>query len=658
MTDAVFFLVLGLGSGAFYAALALGVIVVHRGTGVVNFALGAQAMYPAVVYAELRTSGDLLLPVIVLPNRYGLGDPLPFPAAFAIALAVGAMVSAVAYLVVFRPLRQAQPLTVIVATVGVVIVLQGLALRSFGAETVRTPPILPRSNINLLGRPLPVDRLWLTAGVVAVAFVLTVVYRRTRFGLATRAAAESERGAVFLGYDLVRLGTLNWMLASLIVGTIGILVTPLSGVSPFTYTGFVVPALAAALAGRLRSFGWAALAGLAIGAFQALTVHLVAQGRVPDLLRAGLDSVLPLLVIVVALYVVGQTLPTRGTVELYQRIHLIPARTAPWLWASLLFAAVLLALTGDASLRLALIQSAWVVVLLLSIVVITGLTGQISLAQLSFAGVAAFVLSKVSTGWGVPFPVGPILAVTITTAVGVLVGVPALRIRGIQYAIVTFAAALVFERLVFRSPIFVGGSGVAHVEQPELFGVELGIMIEGQFPSRRFAVGCVITAWLCAGLVARLRRGSTGRRMLAVRMNERAAAACGIDVVRQKLLAAGIGSSLAAIAGVLLAYKSIDLTSGGFEPERSLQYLALAFLGGIGNVSGAVIGGVLAPSGLLIVALSSGSLNEDIVLAIGFAVLLATRYLPEGLAGIGHRRAAQISIGRERELDGEPPWTP
>ena len=206
MTDAVFFLVLGLGSGAFYAALALGVIVVHRGTGVVNFALGTQAMYPAVVYAELRTSGDLLLPVIVLPNRYGLGDPLRFPAAFAIALAVGAVVSAVAYLVVFRPLRQAQPLTVIV---GVVIVLQGLALRSFGAETVRTPPILPRSNINLLGRPLPVDRLWLTAGVVAVAFVSTVIYRRTRFGLATRAAAESERGAVLLGYDLVRLGRLN-----------------------------------------------------------------------------------------------------------------------------------------------------------------------------------------------------------------------------------------------------------------------------------------------------------------------------------------------------------------------------------------------------------------------------------------------------------------
>ena len=117
-------------------------------------------------------------------------------------------------------------------------------------------------------------------------------------------------------------------------------------------------------------------------------------------------------------------------------------------------------------------------------------------------------------------------------------------------------------------------------------------------------------------------------------MNERAAAASGIDVVRQKLLAAGIGSFLAAVAGVLLAYKSIDLTSRGFEPERGLQFLALAFLGGIGRASGALIGGVLAPSGLLIVAVSSGSLNEDAILAIGVGVLMATRYLPQGLSGL------------------------
>ena len=255
LSDNLFFLLLGLGTGSMYAALALGVIVVHRGTGVVNFALGAQAMFPAIVYAELRNSGDLLLPVVGIPARYGLGGPWGFLPAAALAIVVGAAISAAAYLLVFRPLRDAQPLTVVVATVALVIVLQGLALRSFGSQTVRTPSILPRSNIDLSGRSLPVDRLWMTLVVAVMAVLLTVLYRRTRFGIATRAGAENERGAVLLGFDLVRLGILNWMLAAVIVGSVGILVTPLSGVSPFNYTGFVVPALAAALAGRLKSFG-------------------------------------------------------------------------------------------------------------------------------------------------------------------------------------------------------------------------------------------------------------------------------------------------------------------------------------------------------------------------------------------------------------------
>lgn len=396
----------------------------------------------------------------------------------------------------------------------------------------------------------------------------------------------------------------------------------------------MVPALAAALAGRLKSFGWATTAGLAIGGFQAVTVHLVAQGHVPNLLSAGLDSVVPFLVIVAALFAVGHTLPNRATLIDRHRVVVGDGRARPLLAAAGVAVAVGLAVWADTTVRLGLIQSAWVTVLLLSMVVISGFAGQISLAQLSFAGLAAFMLSKMTAGWGIPFPLAPLLAIAITTAVGVVIGIAALRIRGIQYAIVTFAGAAVFERLVFRSPTFTAGTGIAHVDQPAFAGVELGILRNGMFPSRIFAVGCVLTASACLLLVARLRRSSTGRRMLAVRMNERAAAASGIDVVRQKLLAAAIGSFRAAVAGVLLAYKSIDLTSRGFEPERGLQFLALAFLGGIGRASGALIGGVLAPSGLLIVAVSSGSLNEDAILAIGVGVLIATRYLPQGLSGL------------------------
>jgi len=651
VSDILFFLLLGLGVGSMYAALGIGVVVIHRGTGVVNFALGAQAMYPAVVYTELRTSGDLLLPVIGLPARHDLGDAWGFAPAVVAALAIGAVVSALAFLVIFRPLRDAQKLTQVIATVGVVIVLQGLALRSFGSRTVRTPPILPEDSIDLLGRRFPVDRLYLAAFVVALAVVLSLLYRLTRFGLATRAGAESERGAVLLGYDLVKLGVLNWMIASSIVGLVGIAITPLSGVSPFNYTGFVVPALAAALAGRLKSFGWTAAAGLLIGGFEAVAVHLVARGWIPDLLTGGLDSLVPFIVIVLALFAVGRTLPVRGMLSDERTIRLPTLPTPPWLLATAGAVTLGIAVFGSSPVRLALVQSSWVTILLLSMVVITGFAGQISLAQLAFAGFAAFSLSKLTTDWGIPFPVSPILAVAATTVVGVLIGVPALRIRGIQYAIVTFAAGLVFERLVFRSPALVGGTGVAQVEQPTFAGVDLGILQGGTFPTRVFTVGGVVVAALCLVAVARLRASAAGRRLLAVRMNERAAAAAGVSVVREKLLAAGIGSFLAAVAGVILAYKSIDLVSAGFEPERGLQYMALAYLGGITSVRGAVVGGLLAPSGLLIVTLWSGSLNEDMILGIGFAVLVATRMLPNGLAGISVRaRGSRLRAARSADL--------
>lgn len=654
MSDLVLFALLGLATGSMYGALALGVVVVHRGTGVVNFALGAQAMFPAVVYAELRTTGDLILPVVFVPDRYALGPAMGLLPAAAIAVVVGALISVVAYLLVLRPLRDAPPLNVIVATVGMVIVLQALAVRSFGSRTVKTPGILPRSSVEVFGRIVPVDRLWMAGVVLAVALLLGALYGRTRFGLATRAGASSEKGATLLGYDLVRIGLANFVLASVIVTAIGILLSSLSGVNPFNYTVFVIPALAAALAGGLRSFWWAAVAGLLIGSMESLSVHFVANGWVPNFFTGGFDSAVSFTAIVVILFFGGRTLPTRGVIVDRYRITVPMPSTKPWAWGAMVVAALALAVRGDHTVRLGLIQSGWVFVLLLSMVVITGYLGQISLAQLAFAGLAAFMLAELSEGWGVPFPLAPLAAVAATTVIGTIVAVPALRLRGVQYAIVTFAAAFVFERLVFRSPSFLGDGAIARIAPPELFGVELGILRNGSFPSRTYAVITVLVAAGAALLVARVRMSGTGRRFLATRMNERAAAAAGIDVVRQKLTGAALSSFLAAVAGILYGYKTIDLTNRGLEADEGLQFLALAFLGGIATISGAVVGGLIAPSGLLLVTVFSGNISEDVFLAIGFGVLLATRVFPSGIAGfvLGLRRQPAAVVRVATDADG------
>jgi branched-subunit amino acid ABC-type transport system permease component len=219
----LFFALLGIGTGALYAAFAASVIVVYRGSGVVNFAVGALAMIPAMVFAELRISGDLVLPVVIVPNRFALGDPIDVGPAAAIALVVGLGVAAIVYPLVIRPLRSAPPVTALVATVGLTLVLQSLAVKAFGNVTLRTPTMLPTDVVQLLDRPYPIDRVWMLATVVVLASVVAVTYRATRFGLATRAAFLNEKGAVLLGLEPARLGLYNWMFAAGVSGVVGII---------------------------------------------------------------------------------------------------------------------------------------------------------------------------------------------------------------------------------------------------------------------------------------------------------------------------------------------------------------------------------------------------------------------------------------------------
>ncbi len=327
------FLLIGVGVGALYGALAMGVIVVYRGSGVVNFAIGAMAMFPAVVYAELRTTGDLLVPVILIPDRYALGDPMGFAPAALIALAMGSLIAVVVYFLIFRPLRTSPPLTAVIATVGLTIVLQGLAVRSFGTQTVRTPELLPVGH----GRASSAASCPSTGsgwpGIVAVfGLALAVMYQRSRFGLATRAAATNEKGTILLGYDPTRIGMVNWLLASAMVSAVGIIATSLCGVNPFNYSLYVVPALGAALAARLSSLPVALFAGIAIGSFEALAVHIVAQRQVPSFFLGGFSSLVPFVVIVGALIAVGRGLPDRATIlERFQVFAPLPS-TNPIVW--------------------------------------------------------------------------------------------------------------------------------------------------------------------------------------------------------------------------------------------------------------------------------------------------------------------------------------
>src|SRR4051812_1308467 len=303
---------LGLGSGAVYGILALGLVLKYRAAGVVDFGHGAVAMYVAYVFLALRADGVLQLPWLWLPHAVDLGAPLAAGPALIVSLIYAALLGAGLYWVIYRPLRTATALTRICASVGTALALQAIAVLNFGTTAKSTPSILPSEPIRLAGVTVPSDRLWFAALVLVLAALLALVYKRTRFGLATRASAENEVGAALVGLSANRIGLGNWVIATMLAGLAGILIAPVSTVDPSSYTLFIVPALGVALVARFNSFFVAALAGLALGMLQSEIAKLLAVWAwLPD---QGVPQVIPFLLIIGAMTLLARGVGARGTV--------------------------------------------------------------------------------------------------------------------------------------------------------------------------------------------------------------------------------------------------------------------------------------------------------------------------------------------------------
>jgi branched-chain amino acid transport system permease protein len=302
-------------------------------------------------------------------------------------------------------------------------------------------------------------------------------------------------------------------------------------------------------------------------------------------------------------------------------------------------AAVLLT---SGSYRFGVITSMIVAVIALSLVLLTGLVGQISLAQAAIAGSAGFALSKIGTD--IPFPLSTLLAALVATGFGLVVGVPALRIRGAQLAVVTLAAGVAIEQFVFRNPTLTPTTGNL-IPDPDVAGVDLAVRRGEDLARWPFGLLVLAVLVLAALAVANLARSGTGRALLAVRSNERAAASVGIDVARAKLVAFGLSSFLAGLGGALIGYSRGQLSADSFGVSVSLMLLAFAYLGGITSIGGALVAGLLAPLGIGYVLLDRNlELGEWYALVTG-VLLVATAVLnPSGIAG--QMRSALASIRR------------
>ena len=660
MTDYLGFLLAGLGGGAVVASLAVGLVLTHRSSGVVNVAHAAMGMYVAFAFFEFRETGDLVLPLIGFPDRVHLVARPTLATALVFAVVLGACVGLVVYALVFRPLRRSPALARVVASLGLLLYIQEIVSRRFpvsGAGVVVRRPVLPDDSVRLFDTVVTQNRLVLAALAVVTAVVLASIFRFTRFGLASRAADSNEKGALLLGISPDRLGSVCWAVASTLGGIAIVLIEPIAGISPTTTPLLVIPALAAALLGRLESFGVATAAGLTIGMLQSLILGYAVRPSttwIPDWLPiTGLQQAVPVALIVGVLVWRGDVLPDRSVVA-GRKLPQSPEPRQVVVWTVGLVGAVTAGLLFlDSEYRIGLIVSMTFALLSLSIVVVTGFSGQISLAQLAFAGVAGFTSIHLTTR-GVPFPIALVLSASLAGLLGVIIGYPATRVRGMSLSIATLAMAVAIQELVLASPSFSGGYEGLRGPRPYVGPIDVGISAQGADNFRpAFGFLCLAVLTIATLAVTNLRRNRTGLRWLAMRANERAAAAAGIDVTKAKLGAFGVSSFLAGLCGVLMAFSVTTLSPTSFMVIGALAAVALTYLAGVSSISGAIVAGVLASSGILTTVTSSDGGADNYVFAIsGLALIVTAIFAPAGITGVVRSVAARVRRPRTELLPG------
>jgi branched-chain amino acid transport system permease protein len=629
------FALLGLGEGALIAALAISVVVFYRGSGTVNLSMGAIAMVASYLNYSFGA------------GTFGFTPPGWL--ALLLTLVIIAVLGTIIEFGLFWPLRTSSPLAKLAASLGLLLLAQALIAIIYGNSTLSPTSILPGSPVHVFGKVVPEDRLWLALIVVVLAAALWAVYRFSPFGLATRAAAESEPFAMYAGLSPRRLSLANSLLASVIAGAFGILVAPLITLNTTQLPLEIVPALGAALFAGFNSLGVACFAGLVMGALSSLLNYWSSQPWFPQSNGNpinGLPELLFFVLVAIAMAWRGSKMPARGEL-VEKRMPLAPrpenlVRNS----AVALVIGVVLLIVFPYDFRQALVNSMLGAMICLSLIVVIGYVGQISVVQVGLAGVTGYAMSHMLTSAGgvwADFPIAPLVGVVAALVVGFITAVASLRVRGVSLAVVTLAGMYAIENFGFGNALWGAQATGSPVSPLHVFGVNLSPTasfrgIDGKVPSPVFGFVVLVVLILLSILVAAIRRGKIGQKMLAVRSNERAAAAAGINVRQVKLTAFMVSALIAGICGALYAYNFGTVSADLFGTVNSLVIIAYAYFGGITMITGALFAGLGATQGLIPQAFQTWwGLSGNWALLIGAVGLLVTLVgNPDGIAGTGY----------------------
>lgn len=580
------FAIPGIPYGCTYAIVAVGLVLTYQATGVFNFAFAAQAYMSAFVFTLLTEHEHM-------------------PVLLAFVLSVVVLAPAVGLVLdrfLFRKIPNTNTTAKVVTGLSLLVGIPALLPVLLGNQNLyNTPSIVFNPNVvyfHLFGSPI--NGIYMSTIIVTAAVLVAVValMRFTNLGLQMRGAVESRRLVQLDGVNAGGVVAVAWAVSSFLAGLAGVLLAPIYGqLQAQDYITLMVGAIAAAAWGVLRSMPIAALVSILIG-----VADTVAQGYLPTggvLYSAVLPS-LPFIVLVLALLFVPGMRTLDDTKDPLSSVDppLPPSITvsrAPQLdriirilWYVLLAAFVVSMLTWMPPLWENVFNSGLAfATIFLSITLITGMGGQLSLSQATLAGVGAFTAAQLANHLGLSMLVGGILGAALAAVVAVVLALLSLRLKGLGLALMTLAAALFFDNTVFSQTSVTNGQVGLSLHRNWTTPLNL-INSNGH----EFFVVAIVVLVLCVLAILQIRKGTVGMYLAAMRGSETGASGIGINLTWQKIMIFALSGAVAGVGGTLLTVQQTVANASQFNYQLSLAFVVIVITTGVGTVEGAIQAGI------------------------------------------------------------------
>ena len=627
MTELLQYTLFGLMLGCVYAIASMGLVLTYTVTGVFNFAHGAVGMIAAFVFYELHVERDL-----------------PMGVALVLVVLVGAPLAGLVAERMFRRFQGADYAVSLVVTIALTIGLLGVAQKAFPETVSRNAPyLLGDHRITIIDVPITYDRILQVAVAIAVAFGLRFLLFGSPLGARMRSVVDDPELARLNGVRSVLIARCSWAIGFCLAALAGVLFAAGTNLNAIVLTLLVLNAYGAAMIGRLTSLPMTFLGALLLGLCQELTNVSWLWPEGDAFLRVRLA--IPGLFLVLAVLFVPSFRLSAGRVVGRDQPRVPTFRSSLVAGALLVAAVALLVELGPSDLASHLVRGLVVATIALSLVAVTGLSGQISLMQYLFLGVGAWVAGEVFGGDSVG---GMFLGGLVAAVLGVIAALPTARLRGLHLALSTFGIALIGREAVLGDPRVFGFSGL-RVGRPEILGLSTT-------SDAAFAIWCAVVFAAFGILVGVVRRSWFGRSLTAVRDSELAAATLGLPVRVTKVAVFALSAFIAGCAGSLWGGMSGTVDGTQFEPVNSLVILLYAFVGGITTVTGAAVAGGLFA--LLVYAQSTFTELAGLVfVAIGAAAISLGRQ-PDGLAGVALAALRQLRLSPRVARRRQPSYLP